>query len=74
MYKNRLILLALLATLLVRCTPPESTTQSIGIGHGVSRFIDKEAQIVCYVLEGFYRGGISCLPISETTLEIGDND
>jgi hypothetical protein len=35
---------------------------------GVSRFEDAEAGVICWVYTQAYRGGISCLPKSETLL------
>lgn len=35
-------------------------------GYDLRRVIDKEAGVVCYV---HFKGGVSCLPLSETKLE-----
>ena len=37
--------------------------------YGLRRVVDKEAGVVCYMYIG--RGGVSCLPLSETTLDEG---
>lgn len=29
----------------------------------VYRFVDKQAAVVCYVMDGMEKGGISCLPL-----------
>lgn len=34
----------------------------------VQRFIDKEAGVVCYLYSSIQKGGISCLPLSDTLL------
>ena len=34
----------------------------------VGRVIDEEAGVVCYVAVGMEKGGLSCLPLSETYL------
>ena len=42
------------------------------IGYGVFRFIDHEAGVVCWVYKGSEKGGISCLPLGETRLDVGE--
>lgn len=37
----------------------------------VYRFIDAEAGVVCYYVDGGYDGGLSCLPCSQTNLDCG---
>lgn len=34
----------------------------------VYRYEDNEAGVACWVFSGYYKGGIDCLPISETKL------
>jgi hypothetical protein len=36
--------------------------------YGISRFVDDEAGVVCWVYLELNAGGISCLPISDTKL------
>ena len=59
-------------TLITSCSPamPEQiglqkieTTE--GLPSGVSRFIDREAGVVCWMV---YRDGTTCLPLEETFL------
>lgn len=38
---------------------------SSGISNKVERVVDPEYNIACYVLDGYKRGGISCVPIPE---------
>lgn len=48
------------------------TPASIGPSrNGVTRYLDTEAGVVCWVFEGYQEGGISCLPVSSTRLEVG---
>ena len=40
-------------------------------GHpSANRFIDHEAGVVCWVYRGGFGGGISCLPLDETSLAV----
>lgn len=41
---------------------PTIITNDTGYGTSVSRVVDKEARVVCYVSEGHKAGGISCIP------------
>ena len=69
--------LVLLALLLATCgpaTPPEGETDPasgvrIGGSVRVYRVIDTEAQVACWVYSGIDKGGIDCLPLSDTALE-----
>jgi hypothetical protein len=60
--------------LLVACAPPRSdcelntSVRSTSAG-AVSRYIDEEAQVVCYMTST--TGHIDCMPLSETTLTRG---
>jgi len=40
-------------------------TAPLLVGYDLQRVVDKEAGVVCYV---HIRGGVSCLPLSETRL------
>lgn len=82
------IMLLLIALLLVACTgnnnvetkvveTPTSTRLRIEdiateVAPDVYRFIDEEAGVVCYVYEFVKRGGISCLSVEQTKLEVED--
>ena len=39
----------------------------------VSRYIDTQAGVVCWILRTGYAGGVSCLPIGQTRLEVGSD-
>jgi protein involved in sex pheromone biosynthesis len=69
--KKFLIVLILSVLFLASCAP-EKVQQDIQIRDNVSdvvyRFTDNEANVVCWVYHSSYKGGISCLPISETSL------
>ena len=45
-------------------------TASTILNPSVSRFMDLEAGVVCWIYSAAYQGGISCLPISETKLSV----
>lgn len=47
--------------------PPPGPTRE-PVAPEVTRFEDKEAGVVCWVYNGYNKGGISCLPIAQTTL------
>lgn len=64
------LLLGLLL-LLVACGPagePQKQVNGGSVGHGISRYVDNEAGVVCWVYDGFKSAGIDCLPIGETGL------
>jgi len=67
------ILSMLLMFFLVSCAPAEQpmegTSRTSG-GFGVSRYFDKDAGVVCWIYYDYKAGGISCLPIGDTLLEI----
>lgn len=58
---------------MVACAPAPLGDGSIvagnGTGDGVTRLVDDEADIVCWVYDGYKAGGIDCMPISETGLQ-----
>lgn len=35
-------------------------------GHYIYRFVDKQMGVVCWVYNGFEKGGISCVPLDQT--------
>lgn len=37
----------------------------------VNRYIDEDAGVVCWVFDGYNKGGISCLPVKDTTIRVG---
>lgn len=37
----------------------------------VFRFVDEEAEVVCYLYDVYRGGGIDCLPLSQTALNVG---
>lgn len=69
---KKLILIVLTCLLLVGCTPESSNPAFAGTklpyDVDIYRYVDGEAGVVCWVFFGIYKGGISCLPISETLL------
>lgn len=44
------------------------TRTEVGLPDYVSRFEDPQAGVVCWVFDRYEKGGISCLPKSQTTL------
>ena len=70
---NKLLVLVMCVALLVACKSVPAKEETVVIADNwneVIRFIDEEAGVVCW-WTGSYRGGISCLPISQTKLDIG---
>jgi len=68
--KKFLIILVLSILFLVSCAPEyqQNVSEQTNLTDSVSRFIDNEADVVCWIYRAGYKGGISCLPISETSL------
>lgn len=70
------ISLILLVLVLVGCAPRQTIYADMvddiptNFPNGVSRFVDKEAGVVCWVYEDDYSGGISCIPLPQ--LPIGN--
>lgn len=64
-----MVLVIAMFVLAACATPVVSIKQSDGEAYGVTRFVDKEAGVVCwkYYLGGA-GGGISCLPLKDTKL------
>jgi hypothetical protein len=50
-------------------TMPEITTLYGSTGTSVYRFTDRDAGVVCWIYSAIERGGIDCLPLSDTRLE-----
>lgn len=44
----------------------QATTNRVNLGNGISRFVDNEAGVVCWLASY----GISCLPIADTLLHL----
>jgi len=69
------LLCIVMIVLLVGCAQPgiaegiRAETLTSELGFGVTRIIDEEAGVVCYIYARGYAGGISCLPLSETGLK-----
>jgi hypothetical protein len=63
-------LLAGCANPVVQGTPGTVSQVTTGGMSTVSRYVDTEAGVVCWLLKTGYAGGISCLPIDETRLEL----
>ena len=77
-----LIVLGMLALLITSYMPPPMPSGSSTIADDdgdftlvasnnmnyVYRFVDKEAEEVCWIFIGMEKGGLSCRPLSETAL------
>lgn len=67
------LFLFVLTFALLGCVMPEEGTKNDGdyvcITSSVCRVIDVNADVVCYVYRGYEKGGISCLPLSESSLD-----
>jgi hypothetical protein len=44
---------------------PAHTSEDNGLPSGVSKFVDKDSNVVCWTLNGY---GISCLPMSSANM------
>jgi hypothetical protein len=64
---KRVLIIVLMSLCLMGCGP-ENVDEGVELPYDVSvyRYIDGEAGAVCWVY--YTRGGISCLPISDTIL------
>ena len=82
-----LAIIIILTTILMACgqdvnqiqNPPASYVEYISLGalpsnvvNNAYRFVDKEAGIVCWIVIGTGKAGISCLPMDQTNLQEGD--
>jgi hypothetical protein len=69
--KRFLIILVLSVLFLTSCAPEyqQNISKQTNLQDSVYRFVDNEANVVCWVYHYGYKGGISCLPISETSLK-----
>jgi hypothetical protein len=62
-------LLVLFYVALAGCGQPQpSQTEEEQIESEITRHMDEEAGVVCWVYSNGYQGGISCLPIGDTRL------
>jgi hypothetical protein len=48
-----------------------TTIATTALGGDVSRVMDRDAGVVCWVFWAAGRGGISCLPLKDTALDGG---
>jgi len=75
MMKRLCLVLVLMAVVLASCVPKvEPGEEPLVEGHiritiFVSRVVDAEAGVVCWVYQGSRSGAISCMPLSETELD-----
>lgn len=70
--KKAIFILILLVILVSACAPavtPDKTYFEENIRGNVRRFVDDEANVVCWIYSAGYKGGISCLPLGETSLQ-----
>ena len=68
--KHLLILtLIVLLFLAAACGPSPGYEDTKDIGNMITRWQDNEAGVVCWVFVAYNKGGISCLPVSETKLD-----
>jgi hypothetical protein len=66
---KQLIALLIALSILAGCKPPSTdSTNNDSFPYGISRHVDEEAGVVCWVYTSYQRGGIDCLPISDTKL------
>ena len=70
---KKLLVLVVCVALMVGCGTPVNEERVV-IGDGwddVIRFIDEEAGVVCWLYRADRSAGLSCLPLSQTKLDIG---
>ena len=69
---KKLLVIILLGILLVSCavTPEQSNISGADLNwdYGVTRYIDSEAGVVCWIFTGYQKAGMDCMPLSDTTL------
>ena len=76
---KKLILIAALLTLFLGgCEVSDSadydslkgcSTIQVDSLNTIYRCIDEPANVVCYIFNGYNKGGLSCIPLSDTTLD-----
>lgn len=66
----KLFLLITVLIALTACAAPAVMQGAVTSDPSIMRWTDREAGVVCWVYYGYNKGGISCLPIDETRLEI----
>lgn len=60
---NKLVVVA--ALILVGCSVPATSSQSVEFhvrGNDIYVVEDHKRGVICYVLDGYHAGGISCFP------------
>jgi len=67
------LIIFLLALILTACSAPppkeQLKTESINdIRYNITRYVDDEAGVVCWVYGNYEKGGLSCLPLSQTSI------
>lgn len=71
MSRRQFILVLLIASLgigMVGCISQDTEDARPELPSTVTRFVDEEAGVVCWMQTRVYSGGIGCLPLSETNL------
>jgi hypothetical protein len=58
------LITAVVALLLINPVPLDDGRAQIRFG--IVRYVDEEADVICWVFNGFVWGGISCLPMKDT--------
>lgn len=69
MKKVILALIILLISMTLAGCEVSHVTETKELASGITRLVDPEAGVVCWVYSGYNVGGISCLPLSETNLK-----
>lgn len=42
----------------------------VGKNQGLTRYVDEEAEVVCWVYSSGYQGGLSCLPFDQVNEKV----
>lgn len=77
--KNIILIMMLFVILLSSCAGDTinqniSSDANFTIDPGITRYIDKDADVVCWIYYAWKQGGISCLPLSSTKLKLSEQN
>ena len=75
-WHRRALAIVVVTLLIASCGQMPSNNELYGgsrvpISPGITRFIDEEAAVVCWVFAEPYKGGLSCIPLVQTGLPRG---
>jgi hypothetical protein len=65
----KFIALTALIVLVAACKPATVELETNTVSNKIERYIDIEADVVCWIYDGHQGDSISCLPIEQTKLD-----